>query len=43
MLSAFRAGSTRPARFQLKRVDGTPVQANNLPLLAIRISQFAWR
>jgi len=30
--SIFRAGSTVPVKFQLKRADGTGVQANTLPL-----------
>jgi hypothetical protein len=29
--SIFRSGSTVPAKFQLKRADGTPVQASSLP------------
>jgi hypothetical protein len=30
--SVFKAGSTVPVKFQLKRADGTVVQANDLPL-----------
>ena len=30
-VSVFKGGSTVPAKFQLKKADGTVVQANNLP------------